>query len=61
MKQLVTFYSLYATLQVRILMHAYKPAGIDVSELVAALREARQVALQTLTTVEDAAFQASAA
>lgn len=60
-KQLVTFYSLYASLQVRVLVHAYKPTNIDVSQLVAALREVRQVALQTLTTVEDAAFQGAAA
>lgn len=61
-KQLFTFYSLYGSLQARILIHAYQPTSVvDVSQLVAALREARQVALQTLTTVEDAAFQGSAA
>jgi hypothetical protein len=61
MKQLATFYRLYAILQVRMLAHAYQPVAIDVSGLVESLREARQAALQTLTTIEDAAFQGSAA
>jgi hypothetical protein len=62
MTQLVTFYRLYATLQVRMLAHAYQPINVDVSGLVESLREARQAALQTLTTIEDTAlFQGSAA
>jgi hypothetical protein len=61
MKQLLTFYSLYGSIQVRMLTHAYQPGSIEVGQLVNALREARQTAFQTLTSVQDVAFQGSAA
>jgi hypothetical protein len=61
MKQLVTFYSLYSSVQVRMLTHAYQPGSEEVTRLVGALREARQAAFQTLSTVEQTAFQGSAA
>jgi hypothetical protein len=61
MKQLLTFYHLYACIEMRMLLHAYRPGSADISELLAALRQARQIALNTLTSVENMAIQPSAA
>jgi hypothetical protein len=58
--QLVTFYRLYAFIEMRMLVQAYQP-GVEVSELLSALRHARQIALTTLTSVEQLAIQPSAA
>lgn len=57
--QLVTFYRLYALIEMRMLVNAYQP--VQVGQLLSALREVRQVALTTLTSVENMAVQGSAA
>jgi hypothetical protein len=58
--QLVTFYRLYAWVEMRMLLQVYQP-GVEVSELLNALRQARHIALTTLTSVEQMAIQPSAA
>jgi hypothetical protein len=58
--QLLTFYRLYACIEARLLLQAYQP-GVEIGQLVRALREARQIALSTLTSVENMAIQPSAA
>ena len=60
-KQLATFYGLYGSIQFQMLVYAYKPGTADLSELVHALRQVRQIALQTLTATENMALQGSAA
>jgi hypothetical protein len=59
MTQLVTFYRLYCAIEMRMLINAYRPT--EVGELLGALRQARQIALHTLTSVENMAIQPSAA
>ncbi len=58
--QLVTFYRLYACVEVRMLAQTYQP-GVELTELLNALRQARRIALTTLTSVEQMAIQPSAA
>jgi hypothetical protein len=61
MTQLLTFYRLYACIEMRMLLHAYQPGNVEVGELLSALRQARRIALTTLTSVENMAIQPSAA
>jgi hypothetical protein len=61
LKQLATFYRLYSLAQVRVFMHAYRPADLGVNELVDALRQVRRVAYDTLASVEDLAMVPTAA
>jgi hypothetical protein len=58
--QLLTFYRLYVSLEMRMLLHGYQP-GVEVSQLLSALRQVRRIALTTLTSVEQMAIQPSAA
>ena len=60
MTQLLTFYRLYAGIEMRMLLNAYQP-GVEVGQLLSALRQARHAALTTLTSVENMAIQPSAA
>jgi hypothetical protein len=60
-RQLVTFYHLYSAAQFRLLVHAYQPGDLGVSELVNSLRQVRQVAYETLSSVENLAMDATAA
>lgn len=60
-RQLVTFYKLYSQVQVRLWLHAYSPGDLGVSELVNSLRQVRQVAYETLSSVENLAMDATAA
>jgi hypothetical protein len=59
--QLLTFYRLYGSIEMRMLLHAYQPGSVEVGELLGALRQARRIALNTLTSVENMAIQPSAA
>jgi len=61
MTQLLTFYRLYCCIEMRMLLHAFQPGSVEVGELLSALRQARQIALNTLTSVENMAIQPSAA
>lgn len=61
MTQLLTFYRLYGCIEMRMLLHTYQPGRAEVGELLSALRQARQIALSTLTSVENMAIQPSAA
>lgn len=60
-RQLVTFYRLYTKVQVQLVLHAYRPGDLGVSELVSALRQVRQVAFETLSSVENLAMDPTAA
>jgi hypothetical protein len=61
MTQLLTFYRLYTCMEMRMLLHACQPGNVEVGELLSALRQARRIALTTLTSVENMAIQPSAA
>jgi hypothetical protein len=56
-KQMVTFYRLYSVVQFRLLVYGYRPADMALTQLVEQLRRVRQVAYETLASVEDLAVQ----
>jgi len=60
-RQLVTFYRLYSTVQIQLLVHAYRPGDLGVSELVNSLRQIRRVAFETLSSVENLAMEPTVA
>jgi hypothetical protein len=60
-RQLATFYRLYTKVQVRLWVHAYQPGDLGISELVDSLRQVRQIAYETLSSVENLAMDGSAA
>ncbi len=60
-KQLGTFYTLYLTLQFRLLVGSYSFAGADVENLVTAVKSLQISAQQIVHGIRSEAFQASAA
>jgi hypothetical protein len=60
-KQLGTFYTLYLTLQFRLLVGSYSFAGADVENLVTAVRSLQINAQQIVQGIRTEAFQGSAA
>lgn len=60
-RQLFTFYRLYTRVQVRLWVYAYQPGDLGVSELVDSLRQVRQIAFDTLSSVENLAMEPTAA
>jgi hypothetical protein len=60
-RQLAVFYRLYTRVQVQLLLHAYRPGDLGISELVNSLRQVRQVAYETLSSVENLAMDPTAA
>lgn len=60
-RQLLTFYGLYTSVQIQLLVHAHRPEVTDAGELLRAVKQVREIALQTLTATEDLALQGSMA
>lgn len=60
-KQLATFYKLYTQAHVRLLVYAYHPGDLGITDLVNSLRQVRMVAFETLSSVENLAMDGSAA
>ncbi len=60
-RQLVTFYRLYSSAQIHLMLHAYQPGDLAVSELVESLRRVRRVAYETLSSVENLAMEPAGA
>jgi hypothetical protein len=60
-KQLVAFYRLYSLAQFRLMVYAYQPGDLAISDLVENLRQIRRIAYETLSSVENLAMDATAA